>query len=279
MGLLTDKDALARIQAATDYPLQRENDGWIVGHFFNCRLSSVYQPVFDVSERQVIGHGAYVRSAPIGSDGAGEGALSPWGIFALAAEDPLLVRLDRLCRTLHALNYFSRVPPHQDLHVSVQSRLLESVKDGHGRAFEKVLDLIGVETSRVVIEIPLEVNQDRRLLKHVIVNYRSRGYRIACNHSGATEEWMAELGSLYPDVVRLELKALKRSGSKSLIEAIHRFGASLLVKGVETSEDVSAAVRAGADLLQGRYLGEPTRSIESVSKRAAADLQHPGYAW
>jgi EAL domain-containing protein (putative c-di-GMP-specific phosphodiesterase class I) len=113
----------------------------------------------------------------------------------------------------------------------------------------------------------------------VIVNYRSRGYRIACNHSGATEEWMAELGSLYPDLVRLDVKALKRSGSKSLVEAIHRFGASLLVKEVESAEDVAAAVRAGADLLQGRYLGEPVRSIESVSKRAAADLQHPGYAW
>jgi len=279
MGFFTDKDALARIQAATDYPLQRAEDGWVVGHFFNCQLSSVYQPVFDVAERQVVGHGAFVRSEPISSDGGRAEALSPWGIFALAADDPLLVRLDRLCRTLHSLNYFSRAQGHQDLHVSVQPRLLESVKDGHGRAFEKVLDLIGVETSRVVIEIPLEVNQDRRLLKHVIVNYRSRGYRIACNHSGATEEWMAELGSLYPDVVRLEVKALKRSGSKSLVEAIHRFGASLLVKEVETPEDVSAAIRAGADLLQGRYLGEPARAIETVSKRAAADLQHPGYAW
>lgn len=278
MGIFSDKDALARIQAATDYPLQRAEDGWVVGHFFNCRLSSAFQPVFDVAERQVIGHGAYVRSDPAGSDGVPEGSLSPWGLFALAAEDPLLVRLDRLCRTLHALNYFSRALGHQDLHVSVQARLLESVKDGHGRAFEKVLDLNGVETSRVVIEIPLEVNQDRRLLKHVIVNYRSRGYRIACNHSGAAEEWMADLGSLYPDVVRLDAKALKRSGGKALIDAIHRFGATLLVKDVETGEDAASAVRAGADLLQGRYLGEPVRALESVSKRAAADLQHQGYA-
>ena len=163
MEFLADKDALARIQAATDYPLQRAADGRVVGHFFHCRLSSVFQPVFDVSERQVVGHAAYVRS-----DANDDGALSPWGIFALAAEDPLLVRLDRLCRTLHALNYFGAIPERQILFLAVQPRLLESVKDGHGRAFEKVLDLIGVETSRVVIEIPAEVNQDWRLLKHVI---------------------------------------------------------------------------------------------------------------
>ncbi len=275
MKFLADKDALARIQAATDYPLQRAADGRIAGHFFHCRLSSVFQPVFDVSARQVVGHAAYVRS-----DANDDGALSPWGIFALAAEDPVLVRLDRLCRTLHALNYFGAVPERQSLFLAVQPRLLESVKDGHGRAFEKVLDLIGVETSRVVIEIPLEVNQDWRLLKHVIVNYRSRGYRIALNHGGENEGWMAELGSLYPDFVRLEAGQLKkRSGMTALVDAIHRFGATLLVRDVETEQEMVAAVRVGADLLQGRFLGEPTRAIESISRRAQEQGSHPGCAW
>jgi len=275
MEFLADKDALARIQAATDYPLQRAPDGRVVGHFFHCRLSSVFQPVFDVSERQVVGHAAYVRS-----DANDDGALSPWGIFALATDDPVMVRLDRLCRTLHALNYFSAVPERQTLFLAVQPRLLESVKDGHGRAFEKVLDLIGVETSRVVIEIPAEVNQDWRLLKHVIVNYRSRGYRIALNHVGDNEGWMAELGSLYPEFVRLEAGQLKkRTDLSALVDAIHRFGATLLVRDVETEQDMAAAVRAGADLLQGKYLAEPTLAIGSLSRSAREQASHPGCAW
>ncbi len=275
MEFLADKDALARTQAATDYPLQRAADGRVVGHFFHCRLSSVFQPVIDVSGRQVVGHAAYVRS-----DANDDAALSPWGIFSLAADDPVLVRLDRLCRTLHALNYFSAVPESQSLFVAVQPRLLESVKDGHGRAFEKVLDLIGVETSRVVIEIPLEVNRDWRLLKHVIVNYRSRGYRIALNHGGENEGWMAELGGLYPDFVRLGADPLKkRAGMTALVEVIHRFGATLLVRDVETEQEMSAAIRAGADLLQGRFLGEPARAIESISRRSQEQGSHPGCAW
>ena len=275
MEIFSDKDALARIQAATDYPLQRSGDGRVVGHFSHCCLSSVFQPVFDVSERQVVGHAAYVQS-----DANDDGALSPWGIFALATDDPVLVRLDRLCRTLHALNYFGAVPERQKLFVAVQPRLLGSVKDGHGRAFEKVLDLIGVETSRVVIEIPAEVNQDWRLLKHVIVNYRSRGYRIALNHGGENEGWMAELGSLYPDFVRLEAAQLKkRTGLSALVDAIHRFGATLLVRDVQTEQDMAAAVRAGADLLQGRYLAEPTLAIGSLSRGARERASHPGCAW
>lgn len=259
-------DELVRVQATTDHLLQRSEDGWVIGHFFNNRLSSVFQPVLDVNGRQVIGHAAYIRP---GADHAN--VLSPWGIFALAAEDTLLVNLDRLCRTVHAINYFSTASGLGNLFVSVQPRLLESVKDDHGRAFAEVLDLIGVATSRVVIEIPAEVNRDWRLLRHVISNYRSRGYRIAANHSGASDNWMAELGSLYPDIVRQEASALlQHASSYPLLETVHRFGAALLVRDIETSQQMAAAIRAGADLLQGRFLGEPARTIETSRSGAVA---------
>jgi len=182
------------------------------------------------------------------------------------------VRFDRLCRAIHALNYFGNAshgnPPDGSLFVTVQPRLLESVKDDHGRAFERILNIIGVETSRVVIEIPTEVNRDSRLLKHVISNYRSRGYRIAVNHSGASEDWMAELASLYPlypDIVRLEASILlRRYGTGSLVDAVHHFGASVLVHEIETTQQMTAATQMGADFLQGRALGMPVRAVDSV---------------
>jgi EAL domain-containing protein (putative c-di-GMP-specific phosphodiesterase class I) len=259
-------DELVRVQATTDHLLQHSEEGWIVGHFFNNRLSSVFQPVVNANDRQVTGHAAYIRSETDNKD-----VLPPWGVFALAAEDTLLVKLDRLCRTVHAINYFSTASGSGNLFVSVQPRLLESVKDDHGRAFEKVLNLIGVATSRVVIEIPTEVNRDWRLLKHVISNYRSRGYRIAANHSGAGDNWMVELGSLYPDIVRLDASALLQyDGTDPLLDTAHRFGAALLIRDIETSQQMVAAVRAGADLLQGRFLGEPSHTIETNKPWAIA---------
>lgn len=278
MSYFEDKDALARIQAATDYPLERGADGWVVGHFFESRLSSTFQPIFDLAQQRVVGHAAWVRSEPVGP-GAPPASGTPLGIFALAAEDPLLVRLDRLCRTVHALNYFDRAPEENLLHLTVQARLLESVKDGHGRAFERVLDLIGVETSRVVIDIPPAVNRDPRLFRHVTANYRSRGYRISCNHGGRADDWMDELGSLYPDIVRLDPDMLAQADIQDRVDRIHRFGASVLVRDVEREEDLDVVVRAGADLVQGRYLGDAVRGVENVRPRAAGRLQHPGYAW
>ncbi len=196
--------------------------------------------------------------------------MSPWDIFALAAEDTLLVSLDRLCRTVHAINYFSSASGQGNLFVSVQPRLLESVKDDHGRAFEKVLNLIEVATSRVVIEIPTEVNRDARLLKHVISNYRSRGYRIAANHSGASDNWTAELGTLYPDIVRLDASALLQyNRALPLLDTVHRFGAALLVRDIETHQQMDASIRAGADLLQGRFFGGPARTLETDESRAS----------
>ena len=57
------KDELARIQEVTDYAVKRAEDGSVVGHFFNCLLSSVYERVFNAKTRDVIGHAAFIRSA------------------------------------------------------------------------------------------------------------------------------------------------------------------------------------------------------------------------
>ena len=82
---------------------------------------------------------------------------------------------------------------------------------------------------------------------------------------------MSELGSLYPDIVRQEASALlQHTGSDPLLETVHRFGATLLVRDIETSQQMSAAIRAGADLLQGRFLGEPARTIETGRSGAVA---------
>ena len=257
-----EKDELARIQEATDYAVKRAEDGSVVGHFFNCLLSSVYQPVFNAKTRDVIGHAAYIRSALDGGN-----SLSPWKVLSLSEGDAPLVRFDRLCRVVHALNYFPGGFQRGSLFVTVQPRLLESVKDDHGRAFKRILDVIGVETSRVVIEIPNEVNRNWKLLKHVISNYRSHGYRIAINHSRASEDWMAELASLYPlypDMVRLDTSVLLRHNQTgSLVDTIHHLGAEVLVHEIETTKQLAAALRAGANFVQGRLFGVPAHTIEA----------------
>ncbi|MEK6736273.1 MAG: EAL domain-containing protein [Pseudomonadota bacterium] len=258
----TVKDEFDLIKSATDYSLVRAANGWISGHFYHCELTSVFQPIFSVTQDKTMGHAAYVRSKS-----NGEVALRPWQVFSLASNDNQLVDLDRLCRAVHSLNYyFNNTSKLDSLFVEVHPRLLESVKDDHGRAFENFLDLIGVRTSRVVIEIPTIVNRNWKLLKQVIINYRSRGYQIAANYSGTGSDWMAALGSLYPDIVRIEAGDLMRHEAKEvLVDTIHSHKASLLVRDIDTSEQLVAARQANADYLQGNLLGEPIHAIENIA--------------
>ncbi|MDV6343315.1 EAL domain-containing protein [Nitrosomonas sp. Is37] len=270
------KDEFELIQSATDYSLERAEDGWISGQFYRCKLTSAFQPIIDVAQNKTIGHAAHIHS-----ESNGEISLSPWQIFAQATSDEQLVNLDRLCRAVHALNYFNKATSSdKKLFVGVHPRLLESVKVDHGRAFEDFLNLIGIRTSRVTIEIPSIINDDWELLQKVINNYHSHGYQIAATYyKGSSSAWMSELGSLYPDIVRIKASyLLYHHVINDIIRTVHHFGAKVLVWDIGTFEQLTAAKRLGASYLQGNFLSEPARAIHTISSRSIQEILYPDLA-
>lgn len=253
------KDKIALIKVITDYALECSDDGWVSGEFYNCHLSSAFQPIFDFNKNITIGHAGYIRTVS-----NGEIALSPWQVFALALKEKKLVELDHLCRAVHALNYFFKTDKQNKLFIDVHPRLLESAKDDNGRMLENLLSLIGINTTRIVIEIPPAVNRNWRLLRRVIFNYRSRGYQIAVNYSGLSNEWTIELDNLYPDIINIHASDLLRLKKGDLLgETIHRHESTLLVRNIKTAADVTAALDANADYLQGNYLHKAERTIKT----------------
>ncbi len=146
-----------------------------------------------------------------------------------------------------------------------QPRLLESARDDHGRAFAQILDIIGIRTSRIIIGIPIEANRDWRLLKRVIMNYRAHGYLTAVNYSGIHSDRISELGKLYPNVIRVSARDLLRHNIlEPLIATAHDQGTDVLVANIETSDQLTDAIHAGADLLQGNFLANPSRKADSM---------------
>ncbi|MDC8445805.1 MAG: EAL domain-containing protein [Nitrosomonas sp.] len=269
------KDEFDLIHSATDFTLERAEDGWISGYFFRCKLTSAFQPVFSVASNMTIGHTAYIRSQI--ND---EIALWPWQVFSQASTDVQLVELDRLCRAVHALNYFKTVSDSEQLFLVVHPRLLESIKTDHGRTFENFLDLIGVRTSRVTIEIPPAVNRDPVLLYQVINNYRARGYRVSANYTPAgapgsfsSVNWLTRPESLTPDIVRIDADELFRAGSgaDAFAENAIRAGLRLLVWNIDTPRQLAAARDIGADYLLGNYLGSPVRAVSTISPELIRD--------
>lgn len=189
---MADRPFAARTRAFLDgLPLEREGgrqlcrlaDGGVVGDWYGCELSSVFQPIVAPADGCAIGHEAYLRIL-----GSGERALSPWTLFSANADDDRLVALDRLARTVHALNFLSTVEGDGLLFLNVHGRLLATVSSDHGAAFRKVVDALGLPPARIVIETPLAASSQPDLLAFVLRNYRNNGFQVAINVE-SPEQW------------------------------------------------------------------------------------------
>lgn len=83
--------------------LQLTQTRQVVGKFYGGYIATAFHPWRRPADRAIFAWEAYARSHS--KDGADR---SPGLLFADAVVDSDLVALDRLCRTVHALNYFAR---------------------------------------------------------------------------------------------------------------------------------------------------------------------------
>ena len=204
---LSQRPLAERARAFLDrLPLEREGgkqlrrlaEGGVVGDWFGCELSSVFQPIVSPQPGGIVGFEAFLRIL-----GSGERALSPWTLFSANADDGRLVALDRLARTVHALNFLSSVEDDSLLFLNVHGRLLAAVAGDHGAAFRKVLDALGLPPERVVIETPLEASSQPELLGFVLRNYRNNGFQVAINVDSPAQ-WQSLVGRVPAQFVKID---------------------------------------------------------------------------
>ena len=119
------------------------------------------------------------------------------------------------------------------LFLSVQQRLLETVKSDHGRFFERILQQFDIATGRVVIQLPPRAREDVALLGRVIRNYRSCGYGVAVEQQGDDLGWLAALGDTQPDFIKWQAASATQAG----LEQATRVAQGLGVEPVATVMD------------------------------------------
>lgn len=254
-----------------EYTLANTKQQGLVCSFMGMRLSSVFQPVLR-ADGKVAGREALLRtSTPDLSE------LAPETAFNNAVRARRLVQFDRLVRTIHLLNHSNNFDEHELLFLNVHPHLLTSVSD-HGRTFEQILHYYSVPSSRVVIELKEFATEDHARLEDAVNNYRSLGYKIAVDNFGASYSGINEVANLYPvsldsvlrlrpDIVKLD-GALLRAADKTyrLMNTFHSAGTQAVITGIETQEQLDIARNAGADLLQGYYLGRPEFSADAQGR-------------
>ena len=278
-AVLTD-EGIAEFIEAFNYGLrnqkllQDQGSGRIRARFYNCSLTSVFQPILHAVDDRLVGHHGLLRAS--GSDGA---SLSPWGMFSLAVADHELVDLDRLSRTLHVLNYYRRVQRAQALYLNVQLRLLLAVGRDFGRVFANRLERLGLEPGRICIVLPPDAVAHPGLLETVLLDYQGLGYRVVAQYPDDPAQWPHTRCGV-PDILQFDLRTSTAPEAWHLtVKAAHGLGALALASRLEHRGLVASAREAGFDLLQGDQLGRPVEAgeVAPVPQRVHAMLSSPAF--
>ncbi|PTB21064.1 diguanylate phosphodiesterase [Trinickia symbiotica] len=225
-------------------------------NFHGMRIESGYQPIFDVSMSGI----QTLWSAPESADRFGDElgfqalTLSPGGMpfdrFESIEDSQELVALDRLARTLHAINFFG-AQQHGLLFLRVHERLLKSVKYDHGQHFSSVLISLGLNPSRIVIELPSAAVAHRTFAGYLAKSYQRHGFKVAGNLPNAGHIMTVS------DMVRLDFlkidgaAVLRDSMAKPLIAYANRLHIPLIFDRVATEAQFDSLQQFGARFVQG----------------------------
>lgn len=242
------------------------SNGGVFVHFANLRLESVFLPITDSHTGRDHGHAASLRAYGLTT----RNPVSADAVFVLPANDEEFVYLDRLVRTLHALNYLT----HQvlgDLQLKVHRRHIMSVPSDHGLAFEEILRPCGLLPEQITLDLDGDGLEDTKHFLHAVANYRQRGYGIALSRFGHSSIDFGLLREARPDIVKLDplLLASARPLDR-LIDQIHELGALVQIEGGNAGQWRSFAKAANIDLIQPRQPLERRLPAAPLRPRSAA---------
>jgi EAL domain-containing protein (putative c-di-GMP-specific phosphodiesterase class I) len=257
-----------------EFGLEAKEDE-VISKFIGLWLHSAFQPIQDVRQTgEPLGHEALLRP------GIGPESVSPVFAFEFADSQGRLIKLDRVARTLHMLNYLHLPANKGLLFLNVHPKLLVSV-NAHGKVFERILHTHSVPTHQVVIEIPENAVENEKHLREAIDNYHDRGYRIAIDAFGVKHYNLERLWQISPDYVKLDLSVIREAETNQkvrrvlpkLIGIIEELGAQAIIEGIENETRYNIALDAGATLLQGYHLGRPASAGEWQKQKSGTAIR------
>jgi EAL domain-containing protein (putative c-di-GMP-specific phosphodiesterase class I) len=208
----------------------------------------VFQPVVDLKTRKAFAYEALARSSAPEFDG-------PIPLFAAAMAERCAGELGRLLREM-SLEGCSTHPLFLNVHPAELNEHWVVQPD----------DPIFRHTEDVFLEITEAVPLSHfRLCQKMLEEVRGRGVHLVVDDLGAGYSNLKYIADLYPRIVKLDrglVAGLTRSSRLfTLVSGIVRLCAELdakvVAEGIETPEELSAVIDAGASYGQGYLLARP----------------------
>jgi diguanylate cyclase (GGDEF)-like protein len=236
----------------------------------------LYQPIFDLSSRKVVGLEALIRwSHPK------RGILAPEDFIPLAEETGLIVpigrwALEQACNRAAAWN----VAGHR-VGISVKVSANQLNRDGFETDVRRALQQSGIEPGLLTLELAeATVMHDVAATTRRIEEIKRLGVCIAIDDFGGSGYARhSDLQRMPLDALKVDRSSIAASDDEAyrswLLEAILIVGRDLSVTviatGIETYEQMTALQAMGCTMAQGFFLGQPT-AVDAVEGLFAVEL-------
>jgi len=219
------------------------------------KLSSVFQPIADLSNGDIVGYEGLIRPP------ADSSLSTPLALFEAAAQCGMSQELDRACRDMTARRFAELALPGQ-LFLNL---LPDTVVAGPMPAVE-FEESTGLAASRVIVELTEHrPSSDYATLREAGARWREQGYALALDDMGEGFANLRMWSELRPEWVKLDKHLvqnlandpLKEQFVRSLLDMARVAGAKLVAEGIETAAELMALRKLGVRYGQGYLIAPP----------------------
>ncbi len=222
-------------------------------------ISIVYQPIISLKNGEVYGWESLARG-PHNTYFS-----SPDRLFSFAEEVGKLYQLERLCREQSILTSQNKIPTGKKLFLNLNPKVIDDPDFVRGQT-AALLKEHGLLPSEVVFEITEHhAIKDYKHFKKVLEYYRSQGFLIAIDDTGAGHSNLQSVVELSPDFIKLDhslisgidRNRMKQAVIESFVTLSRKINCQIVAEGIERYEELHTLIHLGVDLGQGYYISRP----------------------
>lgn len=217
-------------------------------------FSMAFQPIVDISTREIYGYEALVRGIQ------GEGAGS---VLSRVNEDNRYV-FDQSIR-VKALDLATKLGLQGKLSINFLPNAVYKAETCIRATLEAAREL-DFPTQRIMFEVTEgEKVVDHAHLKSIFEEYKKQGFTTAIDDFGAGYSGLNLLADWQPDVIKLDMALTRNIDSdrvrRALVSGIlgvcQELGIAVIAEGIETREECLALSDQGIRLFQGYFFARP----------------------
>ena len=214
-----------------------------------------FQPIISAKTGEIIGYEALMRMPE-------KYGVSPLTLLKYATEENRLNDVERAT----FFNVMKKITELKD-ELGDRKVFINSIP-GHYLPREEFLSLAEKYSSlfgRVVVEVTEETDMEEDTINFLSTRSKEYGFQVAVDDFGTGYSNVTNLLKFLPNYVKIDrflisdlhLDPRKQHFVNTIIQFAHDNGFQALAEGVETSEELNAAIRMGADLIQGFFTAKP----------------------